>query len=308
MNVRQVNANLLVALDALLEKKSVSHAAQSLGLSQPAMSNALARLRELFDDRLLVRVGHRMTLTPRAEAVAEAVRAGVMAFDRALSPPAAFDPSVCQDVFRLVMTDLVEWALLPRLLELLHQRAPQASVQLHSGGLFEVPAGLASGDIDAMVGYYWSRELGSGYRETDLWSTRLVCIARRGHPLVRVVGGRAKMSKKNYERATHVLVTQRRDVKGMVDEFNPDLRRKIGARVPHNVLVPKLVAQSDLVAAVDIEIADAFGEWLPIQQVDVPVRMPKGTLGMVWHERTHDDPSRRFLRALVVEASSGLRR
>ena len=116
------------------------------------------------------------------------------------------------------------------------------------------------------------------------------------------------MSKQSYERAAHVLVTQRRDVTGMVDEFNPDLDRAIGARVPHNVLVPRLVAQSDLVAAVDIEVAETFARWLPIQQVEVPIRMPKGTLGMVWHERTHHDPARRFLRAQVVEASAELAR
>ena len=308
MNVRQINANLLVVLDALLDKRSVSGAAREVGLSQPAMSNSLARLRELFEDPLLVRVGHRMELTPRAEEVAHWVRAGVRAFDQALRAPAEFDPARCTEQFRVVMTDLVEWALLPGLLQRLQTQAPKASLQLFSGGLFEIPAALANGDVDAMLGYYWSRDLSSGFREVDLWASRLVCIARKGHPLVTVRDGRARISKRNYERAAHVIVTQRREATGMVDEFNPGLKRTIGARVPRNVLVPRLVAETDMVAVVDVEIATAFAAWLPIHEVEVPIRLPKGTLGMVWHERTHHDPARRFLRAQVEAAAKALRK
>lgn len=302
MNVRQINANLLVALDALLETQSVSQAAHAIGLSQPAMSNSLTRLRELFGDPLLVRVGNQMQLTPRAQGLVEPVREGVAAFNRALSPPESFDPSKCRAAFRVVMSDLAELVLLPRLLRSLNEQAPQATLQVFGGGLFEVPSSLASGDLDLMLGYFQSAELGPGFRETDLWSSYLVCVARKGHPQVKMQDGRGRMTRRQYLNASHVIVTQRDQALGMVDILYPDLERRIGARVPRSVLVPALVAETDLIAALDVEIFSAFAETLAIQEVHVPIRMPKGIVGMLWHERTHYDPERRFLRELVKAA------
>lgn len=306
MNLFGVNANMLVALDVLLRERSVTRAAQIMGLSQPAMSNNLTRLRELFDDPLLVRVGNGMACTPRAEALAEPVRAAVLSMEAVLRPPERFDPSRCEAKFRVVMSDLGELVLLPPLLERLSALAPRASLQVFSGGLFEVPEGLASGALDAMIGYYASAELGPGYREARLFKDELVCIARRGHP--RVKGG--KMSKRDYLASAHVVVTQRPDAGGIVDDFLAEdgQTRHIGARVPRSAMVPLLVAQTDLVAVLDSPIAERFAKWLPIQRVRVSVRLPKGRMGMLWHERTHHDPERAFLRTLVKEASAEFER
>ena len=179
-----VDLNLLVALDALLRRRSVTRAAAEVGLSQPAMSRVLARLRDLFDDPILVRAGHTMVPTARALAVAAPLGRSLEAIRRTLEPPAEFDPSTARREFILSAVETTQAFVLPRLLEHLGKEAP--AVEVTTGPLRstrEAFAQLASADRDLAIGRFESPP--DGIRSKILYRDQIVCLVRRGHPRVR---------------------------------------------------------------------------------------------------------------------------
>lgn len=301
MDLRAVNLNLLLALDALLRERSVSRAAQRMGLSQPAMSNALAQLRELIGDPLLVRAPGGMAPTPRALELAEPLRRALAILEEVVQPPAAFDPARSTASFVLAMSDYAEMLLLPELLRRLSEQAPGVDLQVLPWGLHEVPPGLADGTIDVMVGFHEGDPLPPGHHAEPLLDDHFVCIVRRDHPTV----GR-RLTLDAYLRLRHVVVTERIGASGVLDDVLARLgkRRRVVARVPRFFMVPYLVAQTDLVAAVDSRVARHYERLLPIRVLKVPLDdLPSGRMGMVWHARSDADPPRRWLRDVLRETA-----
>lgn len=301
-----VNANLLVALGALLEHDGVGAAARAVGLSQPAMSNALAQLRVLLGDPLLVRAGNRMRRTPRADALRAPLQSGLAALEVVLTPPDPFDPARCEEAFRIAMADLAELTLMPALLGRLHARAPRATLQVLPGPLLDVAGGVVDGTLDASIGIVGDEATGGGLHVQALFPSRLVGIARRGHRLLRA----GRMRLRDYVAADHVVVTERPGASGAIDDVlaGRGLVRHVAARVPRATLVPPLVAASDLVAAVSDTIVAAFGRLLPLAVFPLPVAMPAADVALLWHDRTAHDPARAFLRGLIVDAAADARR
>lgn len=304
MELRDVNLNLLVSLRALLHERGVSRAARSLGLSQPAISNNLAQLRELLGDPLLVRVGNAMHLTPRAEGLVGPLTGALEALERTLAPESRFEPALCQTQFRVVMSEHVQALLLPALVGRLSEAAPRSSLQVFSGGIFDVPDRLSSGNVDALVGVFRSATLGPTFRERDLWTVDMVLIARKGHPLVRRETMRPSMSVEAYAQGSHILVTHTDRATGVVDARHPDLNRHIGSRVTSSSLVPAIVAQSDQLAVIEEDILEAALPHWAVEQVEIELSMPTNTVGLLWHDRTHADPARRFLRSLIKDVAA----
>lgn len=303
MDLRAVNLNLLLALDALLRERSVSRAAQRMGLSQPAMSNALAQLRTLFGDPLLVRAPGGMAPTPRALELEEPLRHGLAALADVVRAPAAFDPAQSRASLVVAMSDHAEMLLLPALLRRLGERAPGVDLQVLPWGLHDAPPGLADGSVDLMVGYYDADRLPPGHREEELADDHFVCIVRRDHPRI----GR-RLTLATYLELRHVIVTERPGASGVIDDALARLgkRRRVVARVPRFFMVPYLVADSDLVAAVDSRIARHYERLLPIRVLKAPLELPSGRLGMVFHGRTEADPARAWLRDVVRELARDL--
>ena len=200
VNISSVNLNLLPVLDALLAERSVSRAGARLGLSQPAVSNALAQLRTLLGDPLLIRRAGGMVPTDRALALVQPVRSALLAVEQTLAPPAAFDPATARRAFVVMTNDFVAFAMLPRLLARLQREAP--GVRLHVRAFQEhvVPAELDRGDADLSLGF--APSLPAGHQAVDLFRDRFVFIARKGHP---GVPGRITLSR--YTRLAHVLVS-----------------------------------------------------------------------------------------------------
>lgn len=299
-----INANLLVVLEAVLDERSVGRAAKRLRLSQPAVSNHMAKLRDLFADELLVRVGRGMELTPRAEALLPKLREGISAFENLLEEPAAFAPERCESNLRVAMADMAEVVLLPRSLARLRSEAPRASIQIFSAGVFDVSHGLATGELDAVVTVVETRELGNRLFETKLYATSLVVIARQGHPAIQ-----GSLSVEDYAALEHVIVTSRPDARGVIDVQLEELGlyRRIALRVPRSVLVPPLIATTDLVAAIDTPALLPYGDQLPLEQVAVQgLDLPVGSMSLVWHERAHRSPEQRWLRRVLQEEASSL--
>ncbi|HEY3253538.1 MAG TPA: LysR family transcriptional regulator, partial [Polyangiaceae bacterium] len=290
VDIRAVNLNLLAAFDALLAERNVTRAASKMGVTQSAMSNSLAQLRLLFEDPLFRRTPHGIEPTPRALELGDPIRRGLGLLDRALSPR-SFEPRSESRVFVLATSDYVEFVLLPPLMKRLAREAPGVRLEVRPWGLQQVPKSLHSGEVDLMVGFY--DEVPARHAETLLFDEHYLCIARKGHP-----GLGRKPTLKSWLAQKHVLVSQQGGSPGTVDRALAarDLKRTIGARVSHFLLVPTLVAQTDMVAAVNARVATAFADSLGLRVFKPPLALPKGRVGQVWHEQLEHDPAQRWFR------------
>jgi DNA-binding transcriptional LysR family regulator len=296
VNIAALNLNLLPVLDALLSERSVSRAGARLGLSQPAVSNALGQLRGILGDPLLVRKGAGMAPTERALALAGPLRAALLALEQGLEPPAAFDPARAERAFTIVTNDFVAFAMLPRLLERLSKEAPCVRLQVRAWQEHTVPPDLARGDADLMLGF--NLGLPTGHHATPLFDDRFVFVARQGHPKVR-----GKITLATYTKLRHIVVSHEPNARGIVDDHlaQRGLSRHVALRLSHFLLVPPVIASTDYVAALSDVVARPMADRLPLQVLKMPIDVPGATVQMVWHERTSASAAHQWLRG-VVEA------
>ncbi|HXJ21494.1 MAG TPA: LysR family transcriptional regulator [Polyangia bacterium] len=296
MNIAAVNLNLLPVLDALLAERSVSRAGARLGLSQPAVSNALAQLRGLLGDPLLVRRSGGMAPTERALALVQPVRSALLAVEQTLAPPAAFDPSTARRDFVIMTNDFVAVAMLPRLLARLQREAP--GVRLHVRAFQEhvVPSDLDRGDADLSLGFALS--LPAGHQAVDLFRDRFVFVARQGHP---AVPGRITLA--TYTRLAHIVVSHEPNARGVVDDALAErgLTRQVALRLSHFLLVPPVVAATDYVAALSEIVARPAARTLRLQILKMPLQVPSGMVRLIWSDRTTASPAHAWLRGVVAE-------
>ena len=294
VNLSAVNLNLLVSFDALSAEQNVTRAASRAGVTQSAMSNSLAQLRLLFGDPLFVRGRRGITPTDRALALAPQIRHALATIDTALSSTGAFDPAASDRTFTIAASDYVEYVVLAPLLRLLEREAPGVRVEVRPWGRHEVTRELEEGSVDLMLGFY--DVLPPGHHAQRLFHEEYACIVRRGHPTVG-----ARLTLKRYVELSHVLVSQRAGSPGSVDRAlqKVGLERKVGARVSHFLMVPALVAQTDMVAALSRRIAEPFAKLLKLQILPPPIALPRSTVGQVWHSRTAADGAQGWFRDAV---------
>jgi len=292
-DVREVNLNHLLLLEALYATHSVTAAARRVGLTQSGASNALAQLRLVFDDPLFERVGRGVRPTPVAQAVAADIEAGIGALRRALAGR-AFDPSTMQRRFTLAMPDLVQAVGLPRLLARLEPAAPQCTWRVVAWPEQRVPDAIVRGEHDLFVGY--TSELGSDHEHTVLYEDVYVVAARRDHPALR--DGTIDLD--DWLAADHVVVTSQAEGPTGVDRVLADMgrSRRIALRIENTNLVPAIVRATSLLALVDQRVARRFGGDVVV--VPPPIALPVGTVRMVWAARMHDDPGLRWLREQIT--------
>lgn len=300
LNLRAIDLNLLVILDALLQEGSVSGAARRIPLSQPATSLALQRLRGLLHDPLLVRSGTRMIPTPQALALREPVARILRDIADTLSPE-SFDPRSSEHIFRIHATDHVEQSLLPDLLEGLAGEAPQVRVAtLSMDGNTLRSEGVRKGDADLVLGYL--ADPPGGFHLRALFKERFVCIARKRHPTLR-----HGLTLERYIAARHVLASpQGGNFRGPVDEALEKLRlaRFVAASVPRFTVIPGIVAQTDLIATVPARVA-LRPEWMSIVEIhELPLKVPGFTVSMLWHARHHRSAAHRWFREQVIACAA----
>jgi DNA-binding transcriptional LysR family regulator len=291
-----VDLNLLVALDALLEERNVTRAAQRLGLTQSAMSHVLRRLRALFDDPLFVRTPRGMLPTPRAQQLATPVRQILTDIDKTIHNKLQFDPMVEQRTFTIVMSDYVEFVLLPPLLAHLSKSASGINISVRVA-IQDVERALEDGRVDLVIGRF-DQEMRSVYRQR-LFEEEFVCVVRASHPVVK-----RSLTLDHYVNLPHLLVSPR-GIKagGIVDDELAKLgkQRRIALSVPHFLIAPHVIASSDLILTMVARMARAYASLLPLRIVTPPIKMPGFTLNQFWHERQHHDPGHTWLRGVLVE-------
>jgi DNA-binding transcriptional LysR family regulator len=295
--------NLLVALDALLVERSVTRAAARIGITQSAASHALSRLRRLTGDELLVRGRDGMVPTMRAEAMRAPLRRALDDITGTLSSPRAFDPKTARVRAFIGASDYAELVLLPGIMARLVREAPGVELRVLMPG--QDPASeLAAGKFDFVIMPSPPGDAGQGIRGRKLLSDRFVCIARRGHPLTRT----KTLSISSFAGAAHALISPWGMEGGYVDDAlaRLGLQRKVAVAVPHFLVAPHIVASSDLLLTVAERVAEVVAGPLGLVVLAPPqeLRLTGFTLSILWHERTHADPARRWLRDVIVAEAS----
>jgi DNA-binding transcriptional LysR family regulator len=296
MNVTDLDLNLLRAFDAIATEGSVTVAGERIGLSQPAMSNALARLRQLFDDPLFVRTPRGMRPTPFAQQLAQPVREALRLIQGALQQHAGFDPRSSGNTFSLFMSDIGEMVFLPGLLERIKRDAPGVKIEVVRIPIKDVHTALEAGTLDLAVGFLPG--LTTGMRQQPLFREHYVCMLRADHP---VIG--ATISAKQFRVAAHVLVSYAGTGHQVIAEtfLAAGLSARIAVRVPHFLVVPMILARTDLIVTVPSRVAAIFARLGNFKVLPLPLRMPSFEVRLHWHERFHQDPANRWLREVMAE-------
>lgn len=291
MNDIRLDLNLLVVFDAVWRLKSVSRAAEAIGLSQPAVSNALRRLREHFRDRLFVRTPDGMLPTPIAAEVGPALAAALAQIETSLRGRRDFDPADADRSFTIIMTDIGEIVFLPRLLERCKREAPGISIRTVQLSAEKTPHALEAGEVDLAIGFM--PDLKAGVYQQRLFDTDYVCIARKDHPTVGET-----LSRRQFLGATHAVAeaagTGHYVVERQLERLG--LHRHIGLRVPQFLALPMIIAATDMLATVPEPLGAAFRDAVNIRLVPHPIPFPRLAIKQFWHERYHDDPASRWLR------------
>ena len=293
-----VDLNLLVALEALLAEQNVTRAASLVGLSQPAMSRALGRLRDLLDDPILVRAGQSMVPTARALATREPLRRALEAVRRTLEPAAHFDPRTTTRSFALSCLDTTQVVLLPQLIPLLGREAPGLDlVTRPMASPRETLQQLSLGDLDLTIGSFAAPL--PGVRSERLYTDRLICLVRRGHPRIR-----RRLTLERYLSEAHVSgeTVSRAELPFTIEAILEALghERRVACTVANLAMAPFVVSTTDLVCtAVEQSIAP-FVSGLGLRALAPPFAVPELEIRLFWHERSENDAGHRWLREALL--------
>jgi len=293
MNVQDVDLNLLRVFDAVLHESGVTPAATRLGLTQPAVSNALARLRKVFGDPLFVRTPAGMDATPFARELAEPVRQALALLESALAHGPGFDPASATRAFRFYMSDLGQIEFLPPLIERIEQRAPGVRLEAVALDVENIGGALAAGTLDLAVGFLPA--LGPPIERRALFRDPYVCLMRADHPI-------KSLTKKNFLTASHALVSYRGGHRVIEEALErAGVARRIALRVPHFTVVPMVLERTDLILTLPARVARVFERQGKLKSLPTPVTIPVADVGVHWHERFEADPGNRWLREQVID-------
>lgn len=301
INLAGVDLNLLVVFDALMTEQNVTRAALRLGLSQPATSNALARLRNLMEDELFVRKTTGLSPTPKAIALAQQLRPALQQIQSALLEPPNFEPATSDRVFAIGMSDYVEFILLPRLVETVQVIAPNIRWQIRSGERQKLLTLLDKGEVDLVCGIF--PEKNSLHQEQFLFDEVYCCVCRQAHPRIG-----SNLSIEDYLAESHLLVSIQEDRVGRVDTLlaQKNLQRHIAVSIPHFLIAPFILAQSNLLATLPQRVALTFIQSQSLKLLPVPLSLEGFSVFMRWHQSTNNIPADEWLRTLMTQVSSAI--
>ncbi len=296
VELKDVDLNLLLVFNQLRLERRVSAVADTLGVTQPAVSNALARLRTLFGDELFLRTPRGMEPTPFAEQMAEPVAAALGLIDSALNQRSSFDPATSQRAFTIAMTDIGEIYFLPALMAAMSLRAPGVRISTVRNTAASLKDDMESGRVDLAVGLL--PQLKAGFFQRRLFKQRYVCLMRQEHRLAKRAFGL-----REFTAAEHVVVASAGTGHGMIDEWleRAGIQRHARLAVPHFVAVGHILRTTEMIATVPEAFAEQVAEPFGLVYRKHPAALPDIAINLFWHARNHRDPSSQWLRSLMVE-------
>ena len=305
MNLEQVDLNLLVYLDVLLREQSVTRAAEQLGITQPAMSNGLKRLRDLFNDPLLIRSSNGMAPTERALELAPRVRQALSAVTDILEPKQDFRPMTSKRVFRIMSSDYAEATLMPALVKAMRSEAPDVVLDFLTPSDVSVQD-IEQGKVDLAINRF--NEIPLSFHQITLWSDSFSCLMNRSNPIAQ------RFTLKTYLEAQHIWVSKTGmgigfgmdPTRGGLGQIDAALERSTGQKrhislYTRHYQVPALMAyRTDLIATLPSRIARLQGDHPQLLIKEPPFHIPEFELKMAWGPLLHHSPAHRWLRQLIV--------
>ena len=300
MNLNDLDLNLLRVFNQLMIERRVSSVAESLGVTQPAVSNALKRLRSLLGDELFLRTAQGMQPTSLAEQLAEPIAYAIDTIRAAMNQQMAFDPATAQRNFALGMIDLGEMYFLPPLLARICEHAPGVTLTTVRSNNQSLKEDMETGRVDVSMGLLPQLQ-GSFFRQR-LFRQRFVLAFRKGHPLE----GRKAPTLAQFLACEHVVVISPGTGHGEVDRLmeRKGIERKVRVTVPHFNAVANILRATDLVATLPIRMAEILGDTYNLTHATHPVMLPEVSIDIFWHARLHRDPANQWLRRLIFELFS----
>jgi DNA-binding transcriptional LysR family regulator len=300
MNLASLDLNLFMVLHAVLEERSATRAAKRLNVTQSAVSNALARLRAVLGDPLVVRSGRGLTATPRAQELAPFVAQAIAQLKAAVDRGTAFVPEASERSFTLALSDNHQTSEAARIAEAFALRMPRATLRLVSNDYLVATDGLA-GDVDAA--FVPSMMRTPGVHARPVFEEQACLVVRRDHPRVR-----GKLTPKHFRELPHIDVDVVLGKPGVVARHTEQhwkdegLERKVAVRVPYFTTAALIASRTDCIAPLPSRVAKVLCNAMPIKVAATTFPLPKMGMSLVWHERTDADSGGKFFRDLVAAA------
>ena len=294
MELSDIDLNQLVLFQQLMVERRVSKVAENLGLTQPAVSNTLAKLRRQFGDELFVRTPKGMVPTPFAEQLAEPIGYALGMIHSGLNQHSRFDPASVQRTVTIGMTDIGEIVFLPELVERLRQEAPGVSLSTVRTTASSLREDMEAGKVDLAIGPL--PQLKAGFFQQRLFRQRYVCLFRQGHPL-----DGQPLSLADFQAAEHLVIVSAGTGHGQADALirRAGVERQVRLTVPHFVSVGHILRRTDMVATVTERLAERLAEPFDLRFQPHPVALPEVAINLFWHAKVHRSPANQWLRGLV---------
>lgn len=303
LNLRSLDLNLLPVFDVLMSEQHLSRAAERLAMSQPAVSNALKRLRETFNDELFVRTSRGLKPTPRAIAIHEAVKPALRSIEQGCDE-LEFEPENSCQTIRLTMNSAVEYLFAPEFIQHIRQHAPHMKLELHPDHLEEVPRLLKEGRLDFAIDYVGYED--RCFRKCTLAQEDLAVICSENHPSIH-----GSISLEQYEQLPQVTLIPRTNMsQGELIRSGTPIEQIMGAALPKRnvfthvssfVAIPPIVLQSDLIAVVPERLVKQFYWVNRLQLLPLPFPYPKATIQLMWHKSRDNDPAHQWFRECIQQ-------
>ncbi len=300
MKLKSVDLNLLVSFDALVSERSVSRAAEKLGVTQSALSHALKRLRVVFGDPLLRRGPRGMEPTERALSLRESVKAVLAEIHSIVSTRIVFDPATTRRTFKLSMSDAMNMEALPLIVRSLRRTAPNIDLVVTTSGPRDTCSRILNDEVEMAIGVF--PHIPAEITHRELYRDELVCVADKGNPRLK----RGRMDEQSYLRSPHVTVAANLDSGVQLDDIFAAMgfARRVVATVPHYTAVAGLVRGTDLVAHTRRRLINVLrtSANLAVFPIPAPFQVPDLLFEQIWHPRYERDAGHRWLRDLILNA------
>ena len=301
MNLTDFDLNLLIVFDAIYQEKNLTRAGQRLHLSQPAISHALNRLRNAFNNPLFVRQANQMNPTAVAEQLSAPIRDIIRLAEKTIADQGRFDPRTSERTFHIGMQDYPMMVVLPKLLEILHKEAPHVGVRIYDLNMEDRRTALEEGNLELVIGC--QQEYGSNIYQQHLFSDREVCILRRDHPCITDT-----LSLEQYVDAEFIRLSVSNLASDRVDTRLEEIgkKRNIRVTVEQEVAIFQLICRSELLANVAELAAREYLRFMPIKILPIPLESIEIQHFQYWHARYHQDEGHIWLREKIKTLSNKL--
>jgi DNA-binding transcriptional LysR family regulator len=295
MNLRSLDLNLLLVFDAVYSERSISRAANKLNLSQPAVSNALARLRKRLEDPLFERNAQGMSPTPRAKLLKEPIQQALDLLERGLRGDDTFEFASSDREFVIAVEDYGETVVLPRFVDWLANAAPRVRITIRPEPSALLKEALREGSVDLALDYFGLPD--PGFNNKCVLTETLVSLSRQDHP---EIGER--LSLESYLAQRHVVIAPRTRAMPMIDLAlsKRGLKRNISLTVPHFLSMPAVVQSSNMVCTLPRRMAYLYADHFRLRVHAVPVHTPEFPVYLIWHDSFDADPGHQWLRNHLI--------